>query len=64
MNFAEFYSNSVKEKNKKIKKGKYRGQPKSVKSKNLSIPGSTFTSYVGQPSLIQAPSANTYTVRG
>lgn len=63
-NFSTFYSQAVKDKSKRLKKGKYKGQLKSVthmRSDNITLPG---VAYTAQPSKNQAPSASTYTVRG
>lgn len=60
-NFASFYTQSIKDKIRKIKKGKYKGQRGIIKHRNLTIPGQT---YYQQPGKSDAPSASTYTVRG
>ena len=59
MNFTTFFGQAMKDKNRKIKKGRYKGQPGSLKSKKLDLPG---PGYHINPGLSDAPSASTYKV--
>ena len=62
MNFATFFTRSMKDKTRKIKKGRYRGQPGSIKdSKKLQLPGNMF---YRNPGNSDAPSASTFTLGG
>ncbi len=60
MNFATFFAQAIKDKTHKRKRGKYKGQYKSLR-KDLPMPG---PGYISQPGKTQAPSASTYAVRG
>lgn len=59
MNFATFFAQSMKDKTRKIKKGRYKGQPSSIKaSKELHLPGPIYhTAHASS-----APSASTFKV--
>ena len=60
-NFADFYTRAIKDKNRKIKKGRYKGQSGSLKSKELKLPG---PAYHPQPGRSDAPSASTFMPKG
>ena len=60
-NFATFYANSIKNKNKKVKKGKYKGQRRAVIKKDLQLPGYM---HYNDPSSSTAPSSSTFTTKG
>jgi hypothetical protein len=61
-NFASFYTRAMKNKKKKIKKGKYKGQMKGTTSQDLAAPGpAVFQKTFDR---LHAPSASTYTVKG
>ncbi len=62
MNFATFFAQSMKDKTRKIKKGRYKGQPSSVKaSKKLQLPGPMF---YRNPGNSDAPSSSTFIAQG
>ena len=65
MNFSKFYADAVREREKKAKKGKYRGQrgahSTSVHNQALVRPNMPYTA---QPAQSQAPSASTYMQKG
>lgn len=62
MNFASFYTQAQKDRQKKIKKGKYKGQMKGITSKELSPPGPAVFKKTFNRS--DAPSASTFSVKG
>jgi hypothetical protein len=63
MNFSTFYTQAIKDKAKKIKKGKYRGQSKSLKSDGMQrLPGPAYYAQPGGRS--DAPSASTFKTVG
>lgn len=59
-NFSTFYTQAIRDKQKIVKRGKYKGQRRSIKSKDLPVPGLAYHN----PMSSQAPSASTYTIRG
>lgn len=59
MNFATFFTQATQAKNRKIKKGKYKGQSNTIKTKDLNLPGPM---YHPTPSRSDAPSASTFKV--
>lgn len=62
MNFATFFAQSMKDKTRKIKKGRYKGQPSSIKAtKKLQLPGPMF---YRNPGNSDAPSASTFAAQG
>ncbi len=62
MNFATFYTQAIKDKNKKITKGKNKGQSSMIdKSKDIHLPGPM---YYKVPAKSSAPSASTFVARG
>lgn len=59
-NFATFYTQAVKDKLRKVKRGKYRGQLNNIKPNGaLRLPG---PAYFAAPGKSDAPSASTYKV--
>lgn len=56
-NFATFYAQSVKNKTRKIKRGKYKGQSGSINNRDIKLPG---PAYHPQPGKSDAPSASTF----
>ena len=64
MNFATFFAQSVKDRSRKIKRGKYKGQFRGIKSKpDLQMPGPAYHPEASA-SKLNAPSASTYVERG
>lgn len=62
MNFATFFAQSVKDKTRKIKKGRYKGQPSSIKAtKKLQLPGHMF---YRNPGNSDVSSSSTFTAQG
>jgi hypothetical protein len=63
MNFATFYAQAAQEKNRKVGKGRNKGQPKSIlkKKKELQMPGSM---YYRDANGSQAPSGSTFVAQG
>ena len=64
MNFATFFAQAVKDRSRKVKRGKHKGQYMSFKQKaDLQLPG---PAYHADPSSskLSAPSASTYVTRG
>jgi hypothetical protein len=62
MNFSTFYTQALKDKAKKFKRGKYKGQSKSLKSDGMQrLPGPT---YSPNPAHSDAPSASTFKTVG
>jgi hypothetical protein len=63
MNFATFYAQAMKEKNRKVSKGKHKGQEKSIfkKKRELQMPGSL---YYHDSNGSHAPSGSTFVAQG
>jgi len=59
--FASFFTQAMKDKQKKVKKGKYKGQNRSIKTKDLPPPG---PAYQKSPGGSDAPSASTFSLKG
>jgi len=61
-NFASFYTQAIKDKKKKIKKGKYKGQERSISKKDL--PRTAGLTYKPKFDQNDAPSVSTFSVKG
>ena len=61
MNFSTFYTQAMRDKNVKTKKGKYKGQPKKDNTRPLRMQGPP---YYQAPGKTDAPSSSTYVVGG
>ena len=61
-NFATFFTQSIKDKTRKVKSGKYKGHPGAIKPKrNIQLPGVT---YYSNPGKSDAPSSSTFLTKG
>lgn len=60
--FATFFDRAMKNKNKKIKKGKYKGQNRAITKKDdMPLPGPTYRT---TPRIGDAPSSSTFVTKG
>ncbi len=62
-NFSTFFTLAMKSKNKKVKRGKYKGQTRELTDRKLREPGPVYRP-IQNANKLSAPSASTFTLKG